>query len=73
LLRIRTVGGGERAFINKDSAIQLADVPQIPIGNVPENNVRRGGARMLTGELRNQIDSIWNDFWSGGLSSPAPD
>jgi hypothetical protein len=21
---------------------------------------------MLTGELRNQIDGIWNDFWSGG-------
>ena len=38
-----TVGGGERAFINKDSATQLADVPQIPIGNVPENNVRRRG------------------------------
>ena len=52
---------------------QLADVPQIPIGNVPENNVRRRGATMLTGELRNQIDSIWNDFWFGGLSSPAPD
>jgi type I restriction enzyme M protein len=29
-----------------------------------------GEARMLTGELRNQIDSIWNDFWSGGLSNP---
>lgn len=25
---------------------------------------------MLTGELRNQIDGIWNDFWSGGLSNP---
>lgn len=25
---------------------------------------------MLTGEIRNQIDSIWNDFWSGGLSNP---
>ena len=25
---------------------------------------------MLTGELRNQIDSIWDDFWSGGLSNP---
>src|SRR6478752_668522 len=25
---------------------------------------------MLTGELRNQVDSIWNDFWSGGLSNP---
>src|SRR5262245_48053709 len=25
---------------------------------------------MLTGELRNQIDSIWNDFWAGGLANP---
>jgi type I restriction enzyme M protein len=25
---------------------------------------------MLTGDLRNQIDSIWNDFWSGGLANP---
>jgi type I restriction enzyme M protein len=25
---------------------------------------------MLTGGLRNQIDGIWNDFWSGGLANP---
>ena len=25
---------------------------------------------MLTGEVRSQIDSIWNDFWSGGVSNP---
>jgi len=25
---------------------------------------------VLTGDLRNQIDGIWNDFWSGGLSNP---
>ena len=25
---------------------------------------------MLTGELRSQIDSIWNDFWSGGIANP---
>ena len=25
---------------------------------------------MIVGEIRNQIDSIWNDFWSGGLSNP---
>ncbi|WP_294542027.1 class I SAM-dependent DNA methyltransferase [uncultured Rhodoblastus sp.] len=25
---------------------------------------------MLTGELRSKIDSIWNDFWSGGLANP---
>ncbi|WP_164853358.1 type I restriction-modification system subunit M, partial [Paraburkholderia kirstenboschensis] len=25
---------------------------------------------MLTGELKNQIDAIWNAFWSGGISNP---
>lgn len=25
---------------------------------------------MLTGELRSQIDVIWNSFWSGGISNP---
>lgn len=25
---------------------------------------------MLTGELRNQIDAVWNSFWSGGISNP---
>lgn len=25
---------------------------------------------MLTGEILNQIDSIWDAFWSGGLSNP---
>ncbi|MBB4842156.1 type I restriction enzyme M protein [Paucibacter oligotrophus] len=25
---------------------------------------------MLTGELRNQVDAIWNAFWSGGISNP---
>ncbi|MCP9886136.1 SAM-dependent DNA methyltransferase [Synechococcus sp. ATX 2A4] len=25
---------------------------------------------MLTGELRNQIDAIWNAFWSGGIANP---
>jgi type I restriction enzyme M protein len=25
---------------------------------------------MIVGELRQQIDSIWNDFWSGGLPNP---
>jgi type I restriction enzyme M protein len=26
--------------------------------------------RMLTGEIRNQIDGIWNAFWTGGISNP---
>jgi type I restriction enzyme M protein len=25
---------------------------------------------MLTGELRNQVDRIWNAFWSGGIANP---
>jgi type I restriction enzyme M protein len=25
---------------------------------------------LLTREIRGQIDSIWNDFWSGGVSNP---
>jgi type I restriction enzyme M protein len=25
---------------------------------------------MLTGELRSQIDQIWNSFWTGGISNP---
>jgi type I restriction enzyme M protein len=25
---------------------------------------------MLTGDIRNQIDGIWNAFWSGGISNP---
>jgi len=25
---------------------------------------------MLTNEIRNQIDQIWNAFWSGRISNP---
>ena len=25
---------------------------------------------MITGELKSQINSIWNDFWTGGISNP---
>jgi type I restriction enzyme M protein len=25
---------------------------------------------MLTGDIRNQVDQIWNAFWSGGVSNP---
>lgn len=30
----------------------------------------REAGRMLTGDIRRQIDSIWDDFWSGGVSNP---
>lgn len=25
---------------------------------------------MITGEIKNKIDQIWNAFWSGGISNP---
>lgn len=25
---------------------------------------------MLTGDIRSQIDRIWDAFWSGGISNP---
>lgn len=25
---------------------------------------------MITGELKNKIDRIWNDFWAGGIANP---
>jgi len=28
------------------------------------------GTKVITGELKSKIDSVWNDFWSGGISNP---
>ncbi len=25
---------------------------------------------MITGAIKNQVDQIWNTFWSGGVSNP---
>ena len=25
---------------------------------------------MITGSVRNQVDAIWDAFWSGGISNP---
>ena len=25
---------------------------------------------MLTGDIRNKVDQIWNTFWAGGISNP---
>ncbi|CAN7152035.1 hypothetical protein LJR074_000066 [Acidovorax sp. LjRoot74] len=25
---------------------------------------------MLTGDLRNKVDQVWNAFWSGGIAKP---
>ena len=33
-------------------------------------SVRGIDKHMLTGEIRNKVDQIWNAFWSGGVSNP---
>jgi len=25
---------------------------------------------VITGEIKNQVDKVWDTFWSGGVSSP---
>lgn len=25
---------------------------------------------MITGSLKNQVDRVWDTFWSGGISNP---
>lgn len=34
---------------------------------IPQRNSQRP---LLTGEIRNQVDQIWNAFWTGGISNP---
>ena len=38
----------------------------------PQPSIAPGttAASVLTGELRNQIDRIWDAFWSGGIANP---
>ena len=38
----------------------------------PQSEIAPGttAASVLTGELRNQIDRIWDAFWSGGIANP---
>lgn len=38
----------------------------------PQSAIAPGttAASVLTGELRNQIDRIWDAFWSGGIANP---
>jgi type I restriction enzyme M protein len=30
----------------------------------------RARSPMITGELRGQVDRIWDAFWSGGIANP---
>ncbi len=39
-------------------------------GDSRQNILREIAQDMLTGEVRNQIDRIWDAFWSGGISNP---
>ena len=25
---------------------------------------------MITGELKSQVDNVWNAFWTGGIANP---
>ena len=25
---------------------------------------------MITGELKNKVDALWTEFWTGGLANP---
>lgn len=33
-------------------------------------NIERGTKDMMTGELKSKIDSLWEIFWTGGLTNP---
>ena len=51
------------------------DVPKWVVRYHPAERPVAGAAEegwrdVLTGELRSQIDRIWNDFWSGATSNP---
>ena len=41
-------------------------------GSAAQSTIAPGttAASVLTGELRNQIDRIWDAFWSGGIANP---
>ena len=43
-----------------------AERPSTPRADAAGNR----GTHMLTGELRSQVDRIWDAFWSGGISNP---
>ena len=35
-----------------------------------QNNLKGTTESVLTGDLRNKVDGIWDAFWSGGISNP---
>jgi type I restriction enzyme M protein len=32
--------------------------------------MKRKGIQMITGEIKNKVDKIWTDIWTGGMTNP---
>ncbi len=60
--RTASPAGNGRGRRNGNGAAPTSAQPTIAPGTT--------AASVLTGELRNQIDAIWNAFWSGGIANP---
>jgi len=54
--------GARTRHVGNGTAVPATAQPAIAPGTT--------AASVLTGELRNQIDAIWNAFWSGGIANP---
>jgi len=39
-------------------------------GVIPVEYETQGRTDMITGPLKNQVDTLWNAFWSGGIANP---
>ena len=65
-------GGGLKATGVDPPARTGATPKQKNAAAPPQSLIAPGttAASVLTGELRNQIDRIWDAFWSGGIANP---
>jgi type I restriction enzyme M protein len=61
-LRAAAPAAGTRPRRNGNGASAQAPQSDIAPGTMTDS--------VLTGELRNKIDQIWNAFWSGGITNP---
>jgi type I restriction enzyme M protein len=60
--RASSPAGNGRSRRSSNGAPPASSQPTIAAGTT--------AASVLTGELRNQIDRIWDAFWSGGIANP---
>ncbi|MFM9100729.1 MAG: type I restriction-modification system subunit M N-terminal domain-containing protein, partial [Cyanobium sp.] len=60
--RAAAASTGQRSRSSSNGSAPAAPQPTIAPGTT--------AASVLTGELRNQIDRIWDAFWSGGIANP---